>query len=88
MGKYLKDQQFFSVLKKQRDEKTYLELCMRLRLEEHGPDSIVFNYGEVGSHFYVIIEGKIDVRVPCPVELEEDSATPEGLISFIIMYFN
>ena len=88
VGKYLKDQQFFSALKKQRDEKTYLELCMRLRLEEHGPDSIVFNYGEVGSHFYVIIEGKIDVRVPCPVELEEDSATPEGLISFIIMYFN
>lgn len=28
------------------------------------------------------------MKVPSPVTLQEDSATPEGLISFIILYFN
>ena len=38
--------------------------------------------------FYIVVEGEVDVKVPSPVILEEDSATPEGLISFIMLYFN
>jgi hypothetical protein len=59
-----------------------------LRLEEHTAGSVIFNFGDPGSYFYVVIEGSVDVRVPNQVGLEEDSATPEGLISFIIMYFS
>ena len=41
----------------------------------------------MGHHFYIVIAGEVEVRVPAPVELEEESATPEGLMSFIITYF-
>ena len=63
------------------------ELCQKLKLEEHAAGSVVFNYGDPGTNFYCVLSGSVDVRVPCPVELEEDSATPEGVISFIIVHF-
>ena len=56
-------------------------------MSEHTAGSIVFHYGDVGHHFYIVIKGEVEVRVPAPVELEEESATPEGLMSFIITYF-
>ena len=75
-------------MKQSRDDKSYYELCEKLRLEEHKKDSVVFHYGDPGSTFYVVLEGSVEVRVPVPIILERDSATPEGLISFIIMYFH
>ena len=57
-------------MKKVRDQKTYYELCKNLQLEEYDADSYVFNYGDVGSHFYIIIEGSVNVMVPMPIELE------------------
>ena len=85
--KYLKDGDFISHLLKDRDEKTLNEFCQKLRLEEHQTSSVVFHYGDPGSNFYCILSGSVNVRIPSLVELEEDSATPEGLISFIVMYF-
>ena len=72
---------------KTKDEKSSFELCEKLRLEEYKAGQTVFNYGDPGSYFYVILSGSVEVRVPNPIILEQDSATPEGLISFIIMYF-
>ena len=72
---------------KERDEKTCYELCERLRLEQYSEGAVVFNYGDTGQLFYIVVEGEVDVRVPSPVLLEELSATPEGLISFILLYF-
>ena len=79
--------EFFINIKKTRDEKTYFDLCEKLGLEEHDKGSIVFNDGDIGKYFYVILSGAVEVRVSGPVQLEQDSATPEGLISFIILYF-
>ena len=86
--KRFKDNKFFQTVLKERDEKTFFELCERLRLEEYSQSAIVFNYGDIGQLFYIVVEGEVDVKVPSPVILEEDSATPEGLISFIMLYFN
>ena len=30
----------------------------------------------------------VDVRIPAMIELEAESATPEGLLSFLIVYFD
>ena len=70
-----------------RDEKTHFELCEKMRLEEHKSGQVVFNFGDTGTYFYVILRGKVDVRVPQQITLEQDSATPEGLVSFLIMYY-
>lgn len=82
------DNKFFATVKEERDEKSYYELCERLRIEEHEAGEAVFNYGDTGSQFYIIIEGSVEVKVPSVVILEQDSATPEGLISFLIIYFD
>ena len=78
---------YFVKIRQEQDEKTYHDLCQKLRLEEHASSSVVFHYGDQGKYFYIILDGAVEIRIPKPVELEEDSATPEGLISFIIMYF-
>lgn len=85
--KHFKDNKFFAKVLKERDEKTFYDLCERLRLEEHQEGAVVFNYGDQGQLFYIVIDGLVDVKVPSPVLLEEDSASPEGLISFLILYF-
>ena len=47
----------------------------------------MFHYGEKGDLFYIILEGKVEVRTVSPVELDGESTTPEGLITFIISYW-
>ena len=49
---------------KTRDDKTHFELCEKMRLEEYKSGKVVFNFGDSGTYFYVILRGKVDVRVP------------------------
>ena len=44
----------------------------------------MFNYGDAGNHFYILIQGSVDVRVPMPVQLEDDEATPISVLNYII----
>lgn len=44
----------------------------------------MFHYGDEGNHFYILIEGEVEVRVPLPTQLEDEDATPEGLLLFLI----
>ena len=53
-------------------------------MEEFAAGDAVFHYGDPGNHFYIIIQGSVDVRVPMPVQLEDEEATPLGLFNFII----
>ena len=48
----------------------------------------MFHYGDRGSLFYIIIEGEVEIRTPSPVELDNDSATAEGILVFIVTYFD
>lgn len=63
-------------MKKSRDEKTNLQLCKNLKMEEFEPGETVFEYMAEGDLFYIIIEGEVEVRVPLPIELEDEDATP------------
>lgn len=48
---------------------------------------MVFSFGDSGSTFYIVLAGEVEIRVPTPVELEGNSASPEGLLVFLITYF-
>jgi hypothetical protein len=37
--------------------------------------------------FYIIIKGEVEIRTPSPIELENESATAEGILVFIVTYF-
>ena len=62
-------------------------LFKSLKYEDCDSGKAVFEYGQSGSTFYVILAGAVEIRVPMPVELEGSSATPEGLLIFLITYF-
>ena len=34
-----------------------------------------------------MIKGEVEIQISDVIELEKDSATPEGLLTFIILYF-
>ena len=63
------------------------ELLRNLRIVEVQANEFVFRYGQLGCIFYIILAGKVSIFTPSPIELEDESATPEGLISFIVHYF-
>ena len=57
-------------------------------MQECEAGEAVFRYGDRGVQFYIIVDGEVEVRTPSPVELDEESATPEGLLSFIVSFYN
>ena len=48
----------------------------------------VFNYGDKGNLFYIILSGQIEVWSPQPVILLNRETTPYGIVSFIVTFFN
>lgn len=48
----------------------------------------LFHYGEPGTTFYILMEGEVEIRVPTPVEISGATNCPEGLIVFLINYFD
>ena len=59
---FLKNIKFFKDENIKEDE--LLEICKKLRYETYLEDEIVFNYGEYGNKFYIIIEGEVGILVP------------------------
>ena len=47
----------------------------------------MFQYGQRGDNFYVIIEGEVDVLIPSPVELKGKMSSPAGILTFLIQSF-
>ena len=66
------------------EEQTFLSIFKNLALHEVGKGENVFNYGDEGNLFYIIIEGKVTIHIPAPEELTQDKCSPEGLITFLI----
>lgn len=68
------------------DLETLNLLFQSLKYEGTPKDSVVFKYGDSGSTFYILLAGEVEIRVPTTVELQGNSATPEGLLVFLITY--
>jgi CRP-like cAMP-binding protein len=76
------------VAKLREDAESLTALFKSLKYEDCESGKAVFEYGDAGSTFYVILAGAVEIKVPMPVELEGSSATPEGLLIFLVTYFD
>lgn len=70
------------------DAETMQQLFNSLKYEDCLEGHTVFNYGDQGNTFYILLAGEVEIRVPTPVELENSSNSPEGLLVFLITYYD
>jgi len=89
LEEYFKNNPFFErEAARARDNQTIQNLFTHLKVLEYQKGDTVFKFGDRGQLFYIIIDGEIEIRTPAPVELENEQATPEGILVFCITYFN
>lgn len=62
-------------------------MFQNLRYTELDAFENVFDYGDDGELFYIIMEGEVKIKIPAPDELEEEQCTPEGVLIFVVEYF-
>lgn len=55
---------FFSDIKEKISRHSYRELLKELKFESHNKSDILFNYGDSGKKFYLILSGSVSVLVP------------------------
>ena len=41
-----------------------MQIAMNMELEEFGKDEKLFNYGDVGTKFYMIMKGSVSILIP------------------------
>lgn len=56
--------EFFKTLGLQKEQNLLEKVCHFLMLETYDKDQYIFNYGEIGSKFYIILEGSVSVLIP------------------------
>ena len=59
-------------------------LYRNLRLIKMPAKQIVFNFGDEGDTFYIILEGEVLIRSPSPVVLESANLSPWRLLMFFV----
>ena len=64
---------FFQSFQKDFDQETFETLLRKLRYEYGKKDRKIFNFGDMGRKFYIILSGGVRVLVPkTPNDIEED----------------
>eukprot|EP00347_Sterkiella_histriomuscorum_P011829 403370944 len=67
---FLQSNEFFRKLSEQKSQLTMLQLFKCLNLEFYDYGSTIFNYGDQGDSFYVILQGQVGIKVPTDFILE------------------
>ena len=49
-----------------------MEIIKALRIERFKKDDLVFEYGDLGDKFYIILEGSVSVLVPFQVDVKPE----------------
>ena len=62
-------------------------MYQHLRFKDSKAGDILFEYGDRGEDFYIILEGEVELKTPAPVELTGKKATPTGILSFFVNCF-
>ena len=88
LGHFFEGNRFFKQQKQLFEEKTIQYLLRNLRFSEYRSGEKVFDYGDEGELFYIIMEGEVIIKTPAQDYLEGEQASPEGLLIFLIEYFN
>ena len=78
---------FFQEKKKILDSKTINYLYRNLRLVEYEGKETVFNYGDKGDFYYILLTGEVVVKTPSPFVLQDSQFTPIALLTFLINFF-
>ena len=82
------DNNFFRETKHNLEAKTVNYLYRNILYQEHDVGETVFNYGEMGKLFYIILEGEVIVKTPGPHILEgEENVNPQSVLLYLIKYF-
>ena len=58
-----------------------------MRFVELQAGETVFEYGDVGELFYVIIEGTVAIQTPSYITLEDEQVTAQGFLIYILEHF-
>lgn len=88
LTRFFEGNRFFRQQSEMFEEKTIQYLYRNLRFCELKPRQQVFQYGDEGELFYIVMEGEVVIKTPAPDTLEDDQCTPEGLLIFLIEYFH
>ena len=60
-----RDVQFFQrIIAEQDSDSIHRHCCKAMNLEEYSTDDIIFNFGDKGEKFYIILSGSVSVKVP------------------------
>lgn len=62
---FTSDIEFFKKLSQESTAEAHLKCCQQMRYEFLPAHSTVFNFGEKGQKFYIIIKGAVRVLIPC-----------------------
>ena len=63
----LKPIKVFKSLLKSSSASGLSELSQLLQFESHKASSYVFKYGDIGTHYYIILEGRVSMQIPTGV---------------------
>ena len=55
---------FKKLNEEQGNDKIHIACCKAMKIETHNPGDVIVKYGDASYDFYVIIEGRVGVRVP------------------------
>lgn len=72
LEKYFKNVPFFREMLKLIDQEFVMRAYKVMFVKEHARGETVFNYGDKGNLFYVILKGTVEVIAPLEIELEMD----------------
>lgn len=75
---YFKDNPFFQKYGKENGEKWLTLIYNAMKYESIKQNNYVIRYGEFGTTFYIILKGKVEVRIP--VEMKEEFTFRELLV--------
>ena len=67
---YFKDNPFFQKYGKENGEKWLTLIYNAMKYESVKNNNYVIRYGEFGTTFYIILKGKVEVRIPVPMSEE------------------
>lgn len=80
LEKFLFRNQFFQKMKKDCDHQAIGDSFRKLLLVTKAKNDVVFNFGDFGKEFYVILNGRVAVRVPTQIVFK---GTNKELVKFL-----
>ena len=80
-----KDHEFFQDLEINNGEEAVIKCFKAMKYVFHNKGDCIFKYGDEGYYFYIILKGKVAVKILLPVEKEFDQ---DELQEYLLKYYD